>query len=545
MSKIAIRAKINSGDWSVNPSQEILDTCAEVGQYNSQSLNVNDQFEQKALWLMMFQFPSGYDDIGLFLEGLNRSIFKHQGKTPLCLKHLSRGGDPVSPTGGTWRLWQDPQDVAPAAEVAAKKAEEEAKLDRLRSTLNSALASRNQPAAPAEPEDELDAKVNSELTPRRTATARQRSKSNRGQRKGKGYTKGGKNEEEEDDQANPSYGKTYGKGKSKKEAAPEARSKAGPYQPPYPPGGKPASSSGDWSNWSRYTGWPYGPDTFSRNAISLWQRQYTKMCWHAPDRTAKLFMYFDGELHFKLHEVVEGLTFVPEDYCPVLKVKANGQLIYDRVVPYDQKWLPVKKDGSKVPEHLRESFEPGTVWTDDRWMFCRRMVGDDVCQILFFYLATFVWKQYEIYGDQLRYYQKVLITKLFYGDAERFYERIVNPLQVPTWDNQTRIWMYEQDIIAVHKETCLFGPIAALFGREVQQFLLVSPGDKLIKKDYFQYSVDQGRVSIRERKRKEADMMVIDDDRASQRTRSPRRNYWYREQQDVDQRQGGQQRYWE
>ena len=246
-----------------------------------------------------------------------------------------------------------------------------------------------------------------------------------------------------------------------------------------------------------------------------------------------------------LHDAIKDLKFAVQDYCPILKEKANGQLMYDRVVPYNQKWLPVKKDGSPVPEHTRESFEPGKVWIDDVWMFCRRMVGDYVCQILFFYLATFIWKQYGIYGDQLRYHQKVLITKLFYGDPERFYERILNPLDVPTWDNQKRIWMYEQDIIAIHKEACLFGPIAALFGREVQQFLLVHPGDKLIKKDYFQYSVDQGRVSIRERKRKEADMMVVDDDRASQRTRSPRRNYWYREQQDVDQRQGGQQRYWE
>ena len=169
-----------------------------------------------------------------------------------------------------------------------------------------------------------------------------------------------------------------------------------------------------------------------------------------------------------------------------------------------------------------------------------------MCQILFFYLATFVWKQYEIFGDQLRYYQKVLITKLFNGDVELFHERIVSPLEVPTWDNQTRIWMSEQDLVTVHKEICLFGPIAALFGRELQQFLLVNPGEKLIKKDYFQYSVDQGRVSIRENMREEADM-IVDDDRASQcskRTRSPRRA-WYREQHDVDLRPAGRQSYWE
>ena len=73
------------------------------------------------------------------------------------------------------------------------------------------------------------------------------------------------------------------------------------------------------------------------------------------------------------------------------------------------------------------------------------------------------------------------------------------------------------------------GPLAALFGRELQQFLMVNPNAKLILQTEFQHSVDSGRVSLSQQivdKQREDAEMVIDDDQASQsskRTRSPRR----------------------
>ena len=47
MSKAAIRSKINSGDWPTQPSNEILDMCCEIAQYNSQSRNNEDMIDQK------------------------------------------------------------------------------------------------------------------------------------------------------------------------------------------------------------------------------------------------------------------------------------------------------------------------------------------------------------------------------------------------------------------------------------------------------------------------------------------------------------------
>ena len=54
LSKAAIRTNINSGEWPTPLSNDILDRCCEIAQYNSQSRNYEDIIEQKNLWIKMF-----------------------------------------------------------------------------------------------------------------------------------------------------------------------------------------------------------------------------------------------------------------------------------------------------------------------------------------------------------------------------------------------------------------------------------------------------------------------------------------------------------
>ena len=86
--------------------------------------------------------------------------------------------------------------------------------------------------------------------------------------------------------------------------------------------------------------------------------------------------------------------------------------------------------------------------------------------------------------------------------------------------------------------------MAALFGRELQQFLMTNPEAKLIKERDFQHSVDCGRTSVRDNKPEDAEMDVEDDQasQCSKRTRSPRRA-WYRGGQEVDLRPAGRKGY--
>ena len=111
---------------------------------------------------------------------------------------------------------------------------------------------------------------------------------------------------------------------------------------------------------------------------------------HEVSKFPKTFMSFIQRLHFVLDDFVKGLVFEQEEYAPILNVLYDGNLKYAKVTPYNQKWLPRDADGNPIPEHKRVSFEPAPVWTEDRWIFCRRMTGDDICQILFYHLATFI-----------------------------------------------------------------------------------------------------------------------------------------------------------
>ena len=132
----------------------------------------------------------------------------------------------------------------------------------------------------------------------------------------------------------------------------------------------------------------------------------------------------------------------------------------------------------------------------------------------------------------MTHHQQTLITKVFgILNVREFINRTKNDVMVPTWDGKAYVMVKEETMVRIHKESCIFGPLAALFGREVQQFLMVNPDAKIILMTEFQHSVDSGRVSLGTSRidwewQHENAEMAVDDDRASQsskRTRSPRR----------------------
>ena len=232
-----------------------------------------------------------------------------------------------------------------------------------------------------------------------------------------------------------------------------------------------------------------------------------------------------------MDEFVKGLVFDQEEYAPILSVLYNGNLRYEKVTPYSQKWLPRDADGIPIPDNKRVSFEPAPVWTEDRWIFCRRMSGDEICQILFYHLATFIWVKNKLSDEQIHEHQVSLLTSVFnVSEIREFKEKLDNPVQVTTWDGQTRVWMTVDQVDRMYKEMCLLGPMAAMFGREVQQTLMSpNPPNKIPVED-FQYSVNSGRASLSQQRVANARIEPADDqrddDRVSQtsiRTRSPRK----------------------
>merc|ERR1711989_119820 len=332
-SKAAIKSKINSGDWSSQPTKEIIDMCCEIGQYDSQSRNIDDMIEQKKLWLMMFMATKGYDPLSFYSEGLVHGSVLHHGKLPLCLQHLRTGSKPIHPDVGEWRLWENPEFVPPAKEVAAKKAEAAKYLSKMTERIDSALPSQYAPVSSPTAE-RLEDRIDRELTPKRATSTRRRSRSTSRPGKGKGHPKGfderivSKGYPERGEPATPQWGRS-----SWRERTPESYGKGKARPPPGPPPGEPPSTRARCSGYYDPGSWgyPLGPDEIIKQTEIYWERHGSKLRHHHAEGIAKTFKYYDREMQFMLHDFVEGLTFVPTEYSPLLSVRANGQLNYDTV----------------------------------------------------------------------------------------------------------------------------------------------------------------------------------------------------------------------
>ena len=170
-----------------------------------------------------------------------------------------------------------------------------------------------------------------------------------------------------------------------------------------------------------------------------------------------------------LEKFLGGLNLKQEDYSPILHTMNNGYLKYETVTPYNQKWLPRDAAGKDIPDKNKESFNPVSAWLEDRWMLCRRTSGDKICRVLFFHLCTFIWEHNSLTEDEVRECQKSLVESVYKaGDIRDFIRSLSQPVQVTTWDQRMLVWMSTKQINEMFLETCLIGPLAAMFGREFQ-----------------------------------------------------------------------------
>ena len=75
---------IDSGDWPTPITEDMRNECAKVAEFNAQSMNAEDQLEQKTLYLKMFKEPIEYDREA-FALGLLGSALAIDSRLPLCL----------------------------------------------------------------------------------------------------------------------------------------------------------------------------------------------------------------------------------------------------------------------------------------------------------------------------------------------------------------------------------------------------------------------------------------------------------------------------
>ena len=126
------------------------------------------------------------------------------------------------------------------------------------------------------------------------------------------------------------------------------------------------------------------------------------------------------------------------------------------------------------------------------------MAGDELCAILFYKMATFIWRSNEIQGPEMREYQDALITHVFgYTHKNDFLPKVTSSLSVMTWDGKGRILLEAAYIEHMFKEILIFGPLAAMYGKEIEQILIQYHMPDLVAEADFAFSVQQGRTSVK------------------------------------------------
>ena len=117
-------------------------------------------------------------------------------------------------------------------------------------------------------------------------------------------------------------------------------------------------------------------------------------------------------------------------------------------------------------------------------------------------------------------------------DIETFRQKFKGPLWVNTWDDSTCVWMTAKQIQLMSSEAMIIGPLAAMFGREIQQKLMAATLPSRIASEDIKFSVESGRTSLSQRKVDDTWNLAVGGDLRGDRsnpdvprTRSPRRTY--------------------
>ena len=134
-------------------------------------------------------------------------------------------------------------------------------------------------------------------------------------------------------------------------------------------------------------------------------------------------------------------------------------------------------------------------------------------------------------------YQDALISSAFgYEDKQEFLDKQDQAMTVTTWDGKDRALISTDYIHKMFEEICMLGPLAGVYGREVQQILMQNDALDKISMEDFAYPVKMGRASLKatalrssHQNNYAADQYSESDRRsqATQRTRSPRATRYY------------------
>jgi len=164
--------------------------------------------------------------------------------------------------------------------------------------------------------------------------------------------------------------------------------------------------------------------------------------------------------------------------------------------------LPRTKKGVVKEPSEYSSINPVEIWQEDAWTFVRRMVGDVLTQKFFYEFMTRTWIMIDVdKGTELQNYQDALIDNLFgHRSIDYFVKNQKTDTIVNTFDGRFTGYLAYEELERLGKQICVLGPIAGVFGRQLEQWL-ISPDRKLneqyIPVEVIQRSIEESPCALK------------------------------------------------
>ena len=129
------------------------------------------------------------------------------------------------------------------------------------------------------------------------------------------------------------------------------------------------------------------------------------------------------------------------------------------------------------------------MWVEHRWTFIRRFFGVDFTQKLFIMVWNWIYAQHDIRGRKYYNLQDAFVHYMFGTEPILWFQTFKKETWVQYWDNSHRGLMNYDAMMALSKVVGIFGPTAAIFGREFEESLIREPDAVLMPAERIEQSI--------------------------------------------------------
>jgi len=159
------------------------------------------------------------------------------------------------------------------------------------------------------------------------------------------------------------------------------------------------------------------------------------------------------------------------------------------VVAYNNRYLVKDSYMNYKPRHEWELFYPETVWVEDRWLFVRRIFGDEFIGRIFYRFCD--WMRKKNYGEDKRsieFHRNRCVQEIFRQDKAIYHASYSEPVWAHTWDNRKSGYVSDKTLHRLQERVGLLGPVAGIMGRRLEAELQAYPCQTLLKDEMIERS---------------------------------------------------------